>query len=75
MSWQSHAACRGQDPELFFPTSGESRKEKQAKAICKGCPVGQACLNFVLKHEEPTARHGIYAGLAGHERKSLFGVA
>jgi len=82
VSWQMQAACRGRDPELFFPGSGGSstfpgRKEREAKAICKGCPVDQECLTFALLHEaeDPAMRYGIYGGLTQGERKSLFGGA
>ena len=82
MSWQQHAACKGKDPELFFPGKGGSpihpgRKEREAKAICKGCPVDRECLTFALANEadEPGYRFGIYGGLTQGERNSLFGAA
>jgi WhiB family redox-sensing transcriptional regulator len=41
MDWHSEAACRGVDPELFFPV-GESgpalRQTRRAKAVCRRCP-------------------------------------
>jgi WhiB family redox-sensing transcriptional regulator len=38
------------DPELFFPTySSESLfQEKQAKAVCRKCPLIADCLEFAL---------------------------
>lgn len=41
--WRRLAVCRGQDPELFFPTRGTSCAE--AKRVCFGCPVRDDCLN------------------------------
>lgn len=40
--WQNHAACRGVDPELFFPigTMGPVILQiEQAKQVCRRCPV------------------------------------
>ena len=82
MSWQNRAACVGKPLDLFFPGKGgssanPSRKDKEAKAICKGCPVDQECLMFVLKNEaaDPALRYGTYGGLTQGERKALFGAA
>ena len=33
-AWLDQAACRDQDPERFFPESGEQTKAAEAKAIC-----------------------------------------
>ncbi len=46
MSWQSLAACRGLDPDLFFLERSESVSE--AKAVCWGCPVRRDCLAFAM---------------------------
>ncbi len=70
-AWQKRANCAGQPLNLFFPTGRES--DRKAKALCKGCPVQQDCLNFILEVEEPTARHGIFGGLTQTERNLLFG--
>ena len=46
MSWYGYAACRGENPELFFPvgTSGPALMQlKQAKAVCGGCAVQSVC--------------------------------
>ena len=42
MDWRNHAACRSQDPELFFPIGTTDRALAQlqrAKAVCHTCPV------------------------------------
>ena len=64
-SWQSHASCRGLDPELFFPAEDEPAP---VKAICEACPVRFSCLAFALDRGE---RYGIWGGLTPTERKSL----
>ena len=50
-TWRKRAACRGIDPEVFFPVTDEDAEE--AKAICATCPVREACLEHAL------AQHGI----------------
>lgn len=38
------AACAGTDPELFFPSPGDTGTESAAKAVCAGCPERARCL-------------------------------
>jgi hypothetical protein len=69
--WRSAAACREEDPELFFPTGSDGpalTQVEQAKAVCRRCPVVNACLQFALD-EGITA--GVFGGLTEHERVSL----
>ncbi len=61
------AACRGQDPALFFPTVGANTAAK-AKAICAGCVVREECLSYALADPESA---GVWAGLAERERRRL----
>lgn len=56
------------DPELFFPTSygDEYRFQiRQAKAVCRGCPVKFDCLEFALDTEDQFA---VMAGTTPAER-------
>lgn len=66
ISWHEHAVCPSTDPEAFFPQKGGSTRE--AKAICKGCPVRAECLDYALEFDE---RFGIYGGLSERERRRL----
>lgn len=66
LEWHADAACRGVDPDLFFPERGESTRE--AKEICGICPVRRVCLEHALTHGE---RHGIWGGTSERERRSL----
>ena len=71
LDWRANAACRGTDPELFFPDddSGPARARiKQAKTICRGCPVSVSCLNWALTSGE---EGGIWGGLTEAERLRL----
>lgn len=72
--WQSYAACRGENPEWFFPPGHMESKEERAsreanaKAICARCPVIQQCLSFALETREP---HGVWGGLNEIERRHV----
>jgi WhiB family redox-sensing transcriptional regulator len=72
--WRSAAACRNQDPELFFPIGSTDRaltQLQQAKAVCAGCPVQRPCLEWVLRCEPLGQEAGVCAGLGEGERRSL----
>lgn len=64
--WQADAACRGVDPEIFFP--GPDDDEALPKTICAACPVQQRCLGFAVAVGE---RFGVWGGLTDKERKQL----
>lgn len=64
--WTASGACLNVDPDLFFPTPGESTS--RAKAVCDGCPVRQPCLEFALEQREV---FGIWGGLSERERRKL----
>ncbi|MGV0801306.1 WhiB family transcriptional regulator, partial [Mycolicibacterium elephantis] len=55
--WQERALCAQTDPEAFFPEKGGSTRE--AKRICQGCEVKDACLEYALANDE---RFGIWGG-------------
>ncbi len=69
--WRQRAACRGVDPELFFPvgTTGPvvEWQTAAAKAVCAGCPVIDACRGWALATREP---FGIWGGLSEQERRA-----
>jgi WhiB family redox-sensing transcriptional regulator len=64
--WQARGACRGCNPEIFFPERGESTRE--AKAICRGCGVREECLEYALAAVE---KFGIWGGLSERERRRI----
>ncbi|MEU7811844.1 WhiB family transcriptional regulator [Pseudonocardia sp. NPDC049154] len=70
-AWLTRAACRGVDPETFFPVAeaGPARDDavERAKALCAGCPVRAACLSWALV----ALPHGVAGGLDEHERAEL----
>ena len=64
--WQERALCAQTDPEAFFPEKGGSTRE--AKRICLGCEVKDACLEYALANDE---RFGIWGGLSERERRRI----
>lgn len=66
-AWTARAACRGLDPELFYPSRGASTVE--AKATCARCPVVDDCLQHAIDHRE---RDGIWGGLSQRQLRRLY---
>jgi len=69
--WRHRAACRDEDPELFFPigTDGPALAQvEQAKAVCRRCPVQADCLQWALDARE---QYGIWGGTTPEERAAL----
>ena len=71
MDWRHRAACRDEDPELFFPirTTGPALMQvEDAKAVCRRCDVVESCLTWALDNGQDA---GVWGGLAEDERRSL----
>jgi WhiB family transcriptional regulator, redox-sensing transcriptional regulator len=71
MDWRDHAACRDEDPELFFPvgTSGPALLQiAEAKAVCRHCQVSSECLKWALASGQDA---GVWGGLSEDERRAL----
>ena len=66
LSWRQRGACRGLDPDVFYPPSDEEAAE--AKAICATCTVREPCLEFALTTREA---EGIWGGTTSRERRRL----
>ncbi len=66
--WRAEAACRGADPNIWFPVRGEDTRE--AKEVCRDCPVQQACRDYALEVGEAL---GVWGGLSARERDGLRG--
>jgi WhiB family redox-sensing transcriptional regulator len=63
--WRRRVACAGHDPELWWPIDFRSLTAELALAICKECPVRQACLELAIRNQETA---GIWGGMWPHER-------
>jgi WhiB family redox-sensing transcriptional regulator len=64
--WRKVAACRGVDPDIFYPVSEEDAED--AKAICRGCAVRETCLEYALGNRE---RDGVWGGATERERRRM----
>ena len=70
--WQKRANCSPDDAKLFFSESGtrnEPKEVKEAKAICRKCPVVEQCLKYALNNGE--IGYGVWGGLTPKERRML----
>ncbi len=63
-SWRHLAACKGMDPNLFFPTRGGNNTLRAAKAVCASCPVSTQCAE-AGKDE----RTGTWGGISSFKRR------
>ncbi len=66
--WRVHAACRGADPEIWFPVKSAASESEQAARICRGCPVRAQCLHHALAFCE---QYGVWGGLNERELRAL----
>nr|WP_280268409.1 WhiB family transcriptional regulator [Nocardia wallacei] len=69
--WQLQGSCRGVDSAVFFHPDGErgrarADRERNAKRICRDCPVLAACREYALSAAEP---YGIWGGMSEEERR------
>lgn len=62
--WTEHAACKGMDPDLFFPARGDDCDT--ARAVCRTCPVMAECREYGMAE-----RFGVYGGLTERERRRV----
>jgi hypothetical protein len=69
--WRARAACRGVDPEIFFPVAETgpvlARQEAHALSYCARCPVVAECLTFALAK----IPYGIAGGMTALQRAEL----
>src|SRR3954465_10246624 len=71
MDWRHLAACREEDPELFFPigTTGPALLQiEQAKAACHSCSVIDDCLSWAMESGQDS---GVWGGLSEEKRFAL----
>lgn len=71
MDWRHEAACLTEDPELFFPignTGPALVQIEEAKAVCRRCPVTEACLKWAIDTGQDA---GVWGGMSEDERRAL----
>jgi WhiB family redox-sensing transcriptional regulator len=73
VGWRLRAACSQTTAHLFFPAAGyehakqRRRRERAALAICRRCPVRQACLEFAIEIRD---RDAILGGTTPDQRRA-----
>lgn len=70
-NWRHKAACRDEDPDLFFPigvTGPALEQVERAKVICARCEVCDQCLEWALDTGQDV---GVWGGKTEDERRSL----
>jgi WhiB family transcriptional regulator, redox-sensing transcriptional regulator len=71
VDWRFRAACRAEEPELFFPvgTSGPALVQTAlAKAVCRRCPVMIQCRTWAMRTGQAS---GVWGGLSADERRAI----
>lgn len=63
--WVLQAACRDADPDALFV---QGSAQRQAKIICRNCPVVAECLADALDNR---VEFGVWGGLTERERRAL----
>lgn len=69
--WRHRAACRDEDPELFFPigsTGPALLQIEDAKAVCRRCEAIGACLAWSVAGGQDA---GVSGGMSEDERRAL----
>ncbi|HEV3473119.1 MAG TPA: WhiB family transcriptional regulator [Actinomycetota bacterium] len=61
--WRAEGLCAERDPDLWFAIG--ALEHRQAKRICRDCPVQRECLSYAMDHP---VDHGIWGGMTERER-------
>ncbi len=71
MAWRDRAACRREDPELFFPVGTgvpAQVQTEEAKGVCRRCPVVAECLDWAMAMGQDS---GVWGATDPDERRAL----
>lgn len=63
-------ACKGEDVDLFFPKQGYPWAAREAKEICRRCPLEVQCREWAIP---VTDLVGIFGATTGADRKRIRG--
>ncbi|WP_064742911.1 WhiB family transcriptional regulator [Pseudonocardia spinosispora] len=64
-NWRLSANCRNVDPDSLFV---KGAKQRDARSICRGCPVLTQCLAQALDEK---LEYGVWGGLTERERRAM----
>jgi WhiB family redox-sensing transcriptional regulator len=70
MDWRHGGACRGLDPEVWFPVGNMGPALVQtvrAKLVCASCPVIAQCQAWAIEQGEHS---GVWGGLSEQDRRA-----
>lgn len=63
--WRDEAACRFEDPDVFFAEGNASRAEViHAQSVCHTCPVRIECGEYALQAGE---YYGVWGGMSQNQ--------
>ncbi|MEV7154858.1 WhiB family transcriptional regulator [Streptomyces misionensis] len=75
MNWRLQGACSTHpEPDIWHATgsTAQSRSDlDEALALCNGCPVREACLDWALTNREA---YGLWGGLTEAERRRILRI-
>jgi WhiB family transcriptional regulator, redox-sensing transcriptional regulator len=63
--WAPQGRCAGTDPDALFV---QGKAQRNAKLICRGCPVVAECLADALDNR---TEFGVWGGMTERERRAL----
>lgn len=66
--WVAEAACRGLDPNLFFPKRDDEGGVAQALAVCATCPVTRACMEYAIANY---LDEGVWGNTSARQRRAI----
>lgn len=66
--WTVDALCARVGGDWWFASKGDNEAVRQAKAICRRCPVIGPCLQEALDRDEIV---GVWGGTSPSERRKL----
>ncbi|WP_051581556.1 WhiB family transcriptional regulator [Pseudonocardia acaciae] len=64
-NWRVSANCRNGDPDRLFVTGA---KQRDARSVCRGCPVLTQCLAHAL---DERIEFGVWGGMTERERRAM----
>ena len=75
-AWMLDAACRDLPTEIFFPPPNRqgAADTKKALAVCRSCPVREACLAYALTFPDRSLP-GIWGGETERSRSRMLHCA
>jgi ferredoxin len=65
--WMAKAACLNVDPEVFFPSKGQSTAE--ARSHCRTCPVVAECRAYAL--DIGASLYGVWGNTSEYQRLQM----